>query len=133
MNFVSLVSATVLSLAVTATGFAQSFSFGGGGVALGGSRNTVKVSSNKITTTSFGWNVGVGFGGGNGGFYRPAVYAPAVLPYYGGGCTPGVISYSPFTGCYGNPVYVPVAPVVPVPVCAPVVPVYGGCGQFTVR
>lgn len=124
MNYTTLATAFVATLAATTTGYAQS-SFGFG---LGGNRTSVRVSDNRITSTSFTWGVNAGFG--NSGLcapvYRPV---PAVLPYYGGACVPTAITYSPFTQTWGNPVYVPVA----VPVCAPCVPVYGGCGQFTIR
>jgi len=83
-----------------------------------------------VTNNDFRWGVGVGgysntnsgyYGGGYGGGYYGGgyggyggygyggggCYGPVVIPYYGGGCAPVVVPYSPFTGCYGNPCYAP--------------------------
>jgi hypothetical protein len=124
MNYISLASAAFVTAAVSATTHAQS-SIGFGA---GGNRTSVRVSDNRIVSNSFTWSVNAGFGNSSlcAPVYRPA---PVILPYYGGGCYPTVVSYSPFTQTWGNPVYVPVA----VPVCTPCAPVYGGCGQFTIR
>ena len=56
-----------------------------------------------------GWGYGGGYGYGGGCGYGGAM----VLPYYGGGCYPTVVPYSPFTRCYGTPMYAPQYPCAP--------------------
>ena len=133
MNFKTLVSSLVVSLSLTAAASAQWSNSGTGiNIGVGGSYGKYKVNetgpngrtySRTVTNNDLRWGVGIGsysntnsgyygggYGGGygyGGGCYGGGVYAPAVMPYYGGCVTPVVVPYSPFTGCYGNPCYGP--------------------------
>ena len=130
MNFNTLVSSVVVSLALSASAFAQ---WGGSSLnmGIGGSYNrTTLPNGRSITSNNLSWGVGLGSAsynypayGGWGG-YGGGGCTPAVLPYYGGGCTPAVlpyyggrcypvVSYSPFTNTWGNPRYAPQYPCVP--------------------
>jgi len=122
MNFNTLVSSVVVSLALSASAFAQ---WGGSSLnmGIGGSYNrTTLPNGRSITNNNLSWGVGLGgasynypaYGGWGGGWggYGGGGCTPAVLPYYGGRCYP-VVSYSPFTNTWGNPRYAPQYPCVP--------------------
>ena len=137
MNFSTLVSSVVVSLALSSAASAQ---WGGGGfsVGVGGSYGKYKVSetgpngqtyNRTVTNNSLNWGVGIGgssynypayggygMGGYGGGWGYGGGYGyggAMVLPYYGGGCAPTVIPYSPFTRCYATPMYAPQYPCAP--------------------
>jgi len=136
MNLKTLLASAVLA---TSTLFASSASaqYGGSaiGVNFGGGYSTTKVDtpqgtyrvSNSYIGGGIGVNAASGYGGGYGGYGYGGGYGGYGSPV-GYGCVP---VYSPFTRCYGAPVY----PAVVVPYyggCA--VPVYPVCGgQFIVR
>lgn len=121
MNFITLVSSVVISLSLTTAASAQ-WSSGGFSVGVGGSYNkTTLPNGQSISNNSLNWGVGLGgastnypayggygygggwgYGGGGWG-YGGAI----VMPYYGGGCAPTVVPYSPFTRCYATPMYAP--------------------------
>ena len=144
MNFMTLGSVAVVTLAINTAASAQWTNSGSGmNIGIGGSYGKYKdkytetgpdgnsVSRTRtVTNNDFRWGVGVGgysntnsgyYGGGYGGGYYGGgyggyggygyggggCYGPVVIPYYGGGCAPVVVPYSPFTGCYGNPCYAP--------------------------
>jgi hypothetical protein len=143
MNFMTLGSVAVVTLAINTAASAQWTNSGSGmNIGIGGSYGKYKdkytetgpdgnsVSRTRtITNNDFRWGVGVGgysntnsgyYGGGYGGGYYGGgyygggygyggggCYGPLVVPYYGGGCAPVVVPYSPFTGVYGNPCYAP--------------------------
>jgi hypothetical protein len=127
MNFSTLVSSVVVSLALSSAASAQ-WSSGGFSVGVGGSYNkTTLPNGQSITNNSLNWGVGLGgssfntpYGGygmggyGLGGYGGGYGYGGAmVLPYYGGGCYPTVVPYSPFTRCYATPMYAPQYPIAP--------------------
>jgi hypothetical protein len=148
MNFSTLVSSVVVSLALSSAASAQ-WSSGGFNVGVGGSYGKYKVSetgpngqtyNRTVTNNNLSWGVGLGgsstnypayggygmggygmggYGGGWGygggyGYGGGCGYGGAmVLPYYGGGCYPTVVPYSPFTRCYGTPMYAPQYPCAP--------------------
>jgi hypothetical protein len=134
MNFSTLVSSVVVSLALSSAASAQ-WSSGGFSVGVGGSYNkTTLPNGRSITNNSLNWGVGLGgssfntpyggygmggYGGGWGygggyGYGGGCGYGGAmVLPYYGGGCYPTVVPYSPFTRCYATPMYAPQYPCAP--------------------
>ena len=63
-----------------------------------------------------GYGMGYGMGGygmGGSGMGYGGYYPPMVMPYYGGGCAPAVVPYSPFTGTYATPCYTPQFPLAP--------------------
>jgi len=131
MNIVTLASSVVAALAISTSASAQWVSGGSGlSVGIGGSYNRVTLpNGQKISSNSLNWGVGLGasqsygmgyggyggygmgyggYGMGYGGYgYGGGYYPPAVLPYYGGGCAPVVVPYSPFTGTYATPCYAP--------------------------
>jgi len=130
-NFSTLISSVVVSLVVSSVALAQ---WGGSGfsVGVGGSYNRTSLPNGQtITNNNLNWGVGLGgssynypaygvggygMGGWGGGWGYGGGYGcggPVVLPYYGGGCTPTVVPYSPFTRCYATPVYAPQYPCVP--------------------
>lgn len=129
MNFSTLVSSVVVSLALSSAASAQ---WGGSGfnVGIAGSYNkTTLPNGQKITNNSLNWGVGLGgssynypayggygMGGYGGGWGYGGGYGyggAMVLPYYGGGCAPTVVPYSPFTRCYATPMYAPQYPCAP--------------------
>ncbi len=127
MNFSTLVSSVVVSLALSSAASAQ-WSSGGFSVGVGGSYNkTTLPNGQSITNNSLNWGVGLGgssfntpygggygYGGGGWGYGGGYGYGGAmVLPYYGGGCYPTVVPYSPFTRCYATPMYAPQYPCAP--------------------
>lgn len=127
MNFSTLVSSVVVSLALSSAASAQ-WSSGGFSVGVGGSYNkTTLPNGRSITNNSLNWGVGLGgssfntpygggygYGGGGWGYGGGYGYGGAmVLPYYGGGCYPTVVPYSPFTRCYATPMYAPQYPIAP--------------------
>ena len=148
MNFSTLVSSVVVSLALSSAASAQ-WSSGGFNVGVGGSYGKYKVSetgpngqtyNRTVTNNNLSWGVGLGgsstnypayggygmggygmggYGGGWGygggyGYGGGCGYGGAmVLPYYGGGCYPTVVPYSPFTRCYVTPMYAPQYPCAP--------------------
>jgi hypothetical protein len=127
MNFSTLVSSVVVSLALSSAASAQ-WSSGGFSVGVGGSYNkTTLPNGQSITNNSLNWGVGLGgssfntpygggygYGGGGWGYGSGYGYGGAmVLPYYGGGCYPTVVPYSPFTRCYATPMYAPQYPIAP--------------------
>ena len=134
MNFSTLVSSVVMSLAISSSAVAQ-WSNSGFSVGVAGSYNkTTLPNGQKITNNSLNWGVGLGgssfnypaYGGYGMGGYGMGGYGyggAAVMPYYGGGCYPTVIPYSPFTRCYGSPMYAPQFPCAPAAVL-PQAPVY---------
>jgi hypothetical protein len=58
-----------------------------------------------------GCGYGGGYGYGNQGY--GGCSGAVVLPYYGGGCSPVVVPYSPFTRGYATPCYSPQYPIAP--------------------
>ena len=131
MNFSTLVSSVVVSLALSSAASAQ-WSSGGFSVGVGGSYNkTTLPNGQSITNNNLNWGVGLGgssmnypaYGGyGMGGYgygmggYGMGGYGyggAAVMPYYGGGCYPTVVPYSPFTRTYATPMYAPQYPCAP--------------------
>jgi hypothetical protein len=114
MNFSTLVSSVVVSLALSSAASAQ-WSSGGFSVGVGGSYNkTTLPNGQSITNNNLNWGVGLGgssfntpyYGGYGMGGYGMGGYGyggAMVLPYYGGGCYPTVVPYSPFTRCYSSP------------------------------
>ena len=144
MNFSTLVSSVVVSLALSSAASAQ-WSSGGFSVGVGGSYNkTTLPNGQSITNNNLNWGVGLGgssfnapvyggygYGGGGygGGGYGYGGYGggwgyggAAVMPYYGGGCAPVVVPYSPFTRCYATPMYAPQYPMAPA-ACLPQAPI----------
>ena len=130
----SLVAA-VAALVGSHSASAQFSSSGTGfnvGVAGGYSKTTLP-NGQTIKNSNLNWGVGVGgaytnstlpYGGGYGGWG----YAPAVMPWGGGGCYPTPYyggAYSPFTNTVGVGYYRPaILPYRPVPAaCLPQVPV----------
>ena len=123
MNFKTLVSSVVAAFAVSSA-HAQ-WAGGGSGMSIGvggGYSKTTLPNGKSISTSNLNWGVGLGsssyygaggYGMGYGGYgaigWGGMGYygAPVVMPYYGGGCAPVVVPYSPFTGVYGNPCYSP--------------------------
>ena len=128
MNLTTFVSSVVVSLALTVSASAQ-WAAGGSGfsVGVGGSYSRTTLPNGKvITNNNVNWGVGMGgvstygagygYGGmgyGYGGYGGMGYGGAMVMPYYGGGCYPTVIPYSPFTRCYGTPMYAPQYPCVP--------------------
>jgi len=129
MNFSTLVSSVVVSLALTSAASAQWLG-GSSGISVGvggGYSKTTLPNGQSISNTNVNWGVGFGsssgystgypaYGGGGYGYggYGGWVPPPAVvMPYYGGGYAPTVVPYNPFGGCYGNwytpQVYAPAA------------------------
>ena len=126
MNFSTLVSSVVVSLVLTASANAQWVGGGSGvNIGVGGSYSRATLPNGKtVTSNNVNWGIGLGsssyYGGGYGGMgYGGMGYGgmgwggmgyyggPIVMPYYGGGCAPVVVPYSPFTGTYANPCYAP--------------------------
>ena len=116
MNFSTLVSSVVVSLALSSAASAQ-WSSGGFSVGVGGSYNkTTLPNGQSITNNNLNWGVGLGGSSFNtpyGGYGMGGYGGAMVLPYYGGGCYPTVVPYSPFTRCYATPMYTPQYPCVP--------------------
>jgi hypothetical protein len=86
----------------SASSYGMGYPYGGYGMGYGG----------------YGMGYGMGYGGwGYGGYGGYGYYPSAVMPYYGGGCAPVVVPYSPFTGTYANPCYTPqvIAPAAAMP------------------
>jgi len=133
MTLKTLVTSIVASLAVSSAASAQ-WSSGGFGIGVGGSYNkTTLPNGQSITNNNLNWGVGLGgssfngpmygmgygmggygmgyggwgYGGYGMGYGGYGCYPPVVMPYYGGGCAPVVVPYSPFTGTYANPCYSP--------------------------
>lgn len=77
------------------------------GVGMGGYSNNMNGFGYGMGMGGYGLG-GYGMGGyGVGGYGMGGVYAPVVIPYYGGGVAPVVVPYSPFTRTYANPCYAP--------------------------
>jgi len=134
MNFSTLVSSVVISLSLSSAASAQ-WSSGGFSVGVGGSYNkTTLPNGQTISNNSLNWGVGLGgastnypayggygmggygMGGYGGGWGYGGGYGyggAVVMPYYGGGCAPTVVPYSPFTRCYATPMYAPQYPCAP--------------------
>lgn len=141
LSLVAAVAALVGSHSASAqfTNSGTGFSIGVGG----GYSKTTLPNGQSISNSNINWGVGVGgistsstlpyggfggYGGGYGGWgyggYGGGYIAPAVMPYYGGGCYPRPVfaSYSPFTGGFVNPCYAPQYPLAPA-ACLPQAPV----------
>lgn len=126
MNLTTIVSSFVAALALTSAASAQWASGGSGfSVGVGGSYTRTTLPDGKVfTNNNVNWGVGMGsvqsygagygMGGyGMGGYGMGGYYPAAMMPYYGGGCYPTVVPYSPFTRCYGSPMYAPQFPCAP--------------------
>lgn len=123
MNFSTLVTSVVASLALTSAASAQWLGGGSGiniGVA-GGYSKTTFPNGQSISNTNVNWGVGMGssssygtgypayggygYGGyGYGGYggYGYGIPPAVVMPYRGGYGVPAVVPFNPYGGCYGN-------------------------------
>lgn len=122
----------ILAVSGTIATSASAQSYGNTSLNIGGGYSNTNWSGSRgngrVESYGFGGNIGVNSGYNNGGYGGYGGYGCGYqpMPYYGGGCMPVYMPYSPFTNTYGGyPCAVPMGGYV-------YQPVYMGC-QTIVR